>query len=432
LSTRRESGDPEPGGPLLGAVADDVTGATDLCSTLVAEGMRTIQTIGVVPDLELPGVAAVVVALKSRTAPVDEAVTQSRAALAWLRELGARQFFFKVCSTFDSTPDGNIGPVADALLDDLGADLAVVCPAYPTNGRTVYQGHLFVGDRLLSESSMARHPLTPMTDPDLVRVLGRQAARRVGLVPLSAVRAGPAAVGARLDELRRDGVSFAVADAVADEDLRTIGAAAADLPLVVGGSGVALGLPENFRRNGLLGGAAPPEPAPVHGPAVVLAGSCSAATQEQVRRMAARHPAIKVDVLAAVERQDGADALSAAALAALGREPVLVYSTSTPDEVTAVQQRVGADRAGAAVETLLGEVAKRLVDAGARRVVVAGGETSGAVMRALGVRALAVGPEIAPGVPWMTSLGEPRLALALKSGNFGGPDFFLEAVGEAA
>jgi uncharacterized protein YgbK (DUF1537 family) len=279
---------------------------------------------------------------------------------------------------------------------------------------------------------MARHPLTPMTDSDIVRVLGRQTARRVGLVPLSTVRAGPEAVGARLDELRGDGVSYAVADAVEDDDLRTIGTAAADRRLVVGGSGVALGLPENFRRSGLLGQAASVDGASVRGPAVVLAGSCSAATQEQVRRMAARYPAIKVDVLAAVEQQDVADALSAAALAALRHGSVLIYSTSTPDEVAAVQRRVGADRAGTAVETLLGEVAKRLVDGGARCVVVAGGETAGAVMRSLGIRALAVGPEIAPGVPWMTSLGEPRLALALKSGNFGGPDFFLEAVGEAA
>jgi len=417
---------------LLGAVADDVTGATDLCSTLVGEGMRTIQTLGVVPELDLPPVDAVVVALKSRTAPAAEAVADSRAALDWLRGLEARQFFFKVCSTFDSTPEGNIGPVADALLDDLGADLAVVCPAFPTNGRTVYQGHLFVGDRLLSESSMARHPLTPMTDPDLIRFLGRQTARGVGLVSLPVVHAGPEAVGARLRDLRREGVSYAVADAVEDDDLRTIGAASAELPLVVGGSGAALGLPENFRRRGLLGRAGPPAPPSVEGPAVVLAGSCSAATQEQVRRMAARHTAIRIDPLDAVRRPDGADALAAAAVRELERGPVLVYSTAAPDEVAEVQARVGVERAGSAVESLLGEVAKRLVDAGARRVVVAGGETSGAVMRALGVRALTVGPELAPGVPWMTSVGEPRLTLALKSGNFGGPDFFLDAVADAA
>jgi 3-dehydrotetronate 4-kinase len=417
---------------LLGAVADDVTGATDLCSTLVREGMRTVQTLGVVADLELPPADAVVVALKSRTAPVATAVADSRQALGWLREQGARQILFKVCSTFDSTPDGNIGPVADALLDDLGAEVALVCPAYPANGRTVYRGHLFVGDRLLSESPLARHPLTPMTDPDLVRVLGRQTARRVGLVPLEVVRAGAAAVTARVEELRRAGVSYAVADAVEESDLRVLGAAAAEHALVIGGSGIALGLPESFRRRGLLASAPAPEPPPVAGATVVLAGSCSAATLEQVRRMAARHSAVRVDVLAAATDGHAADSLAADALKRLEVGPVLVYTSAEPEEVARVQQRVGAERASAAGEALLGELARRLVAAGARRIVVAGGETSGAVLQALGVRALTVGPEIAPGVPWMTSVGDPPLALALKSGNFGGPDFFLEALEAAA
>ncbi len=413
--------------PLLGAIADDVTGATDLCNTLVRGGMRTVQTMGVARDVELPEVDAVVVGLKSRTAPVAEAVAGSTEALAWLRELGASRFFFKVCSTFDSTAEGNIGPVADALLDALGSELTLVCPAFPANGRTVYQGHLFVGDRLLSESSMAHHPLTPMTDSDLVRVLGAQTSRPVGLVPLAVVRAGAEAIGRRLEELRRAGVAHAIADAVADDDLRALGAAGAELPLLTGGSGLALGLPESFRRLGLLPERSPgAEAAPPRGPAVVLAGSCSAATREQVRRMAARFPAIRVDAL------DGdLESLAAAATAALADGPVLVYSTAEPDEVARVQARLGAARAGDLVESALGELASRLVDAGARTLVVAGGETSGAVLRALGIRALAVGPEIAPGVPWMRSLGEPALALALKSGNFGGPDFFLEAL-EAA
>ncbi|HZG35103.1 MAG TPA: 3-oxo-tetronate kinase [Gaiellaceae bacterium] len=417
---------------LLGAIADDVTGATDLCSTLVREGMRTVQTVGVVADLELPQADALVVALKSRTAPVAAAVADSRAALGWLREHGARQICFKVCSTFDSTPEGNIGPVGDALLDDLGADVALVCPAYPENGRTVYQGHLFVGDRLLSESPLARHPLTPMTDPDLVRVLGRQTARRVGLVPLDVVREGAAAVAARVEELRRTGVSYVLADAVNESDLRVLGAAAAEHALVIGGSGVALGLPENFRRRGLLAAAPAPEQPPAGGTAVVLAGSCSAATLEQVRRMAARHPAVRVDVLAATTEAGAAESLATNALQRLEEGPVLVYTSAEPDEVARVQQQVGAERAGAAAEALLGEVARRLVTGGARRIVVAGGETAGAVLQALGVRALTVGPEIAPGVPWMTSLGDPPLTLALKSGNFGGPDFFLEALEAAA
>ena len=414
---------------LLGATADDVTGATDLCNTLVREGMRTVQTMGVVRELELPEVDAVVVGLKSRTAPVAAAVRDSTAALAWLQELGARQFFFKYCSTFDSTPEGNIGPVGDALLDALDAEITVVCPAFPANERTVYQGHLFVGGQLLSESSMAYHPLTPMTDSNLVRFLGTQTRRRVGLVPHATVREGADAIARRLEELRRDGISYAVVDALVDDDLRAIGAACADLPLVTGGSGVAVGLPENFRRRGLLRDAERAATLPsIEGPAAVLAGSSSSATQEQVRRMAARFPAIKVDPVA---RDGDFDALTRTALARLDEGAVLVYSTAPPDEVARVQERLGAANASHAIEALFAALARRLVEHGARTLVVAGGETSGAVLQSLGIRALAVGDEIAPGVPWMRSLGEPPLSLALKSGNFGGPDFFLEAV-EAA
>jgi uncharacterized protein YgbK (DUF1537 family) len=275
---------------------------------------------------------------------------------------------------------------------------------------------------------MARHPLTPMTDPDIVRFLDKQTPRSVGLVGYAVVREGAEAIGRALDELGRDGISYAVVDALEDGDLRAIGEACATLPLVTGGSGVALGLPENFRRRGLLpDGAVATGPPPVEGPAVVLAGSCSAATQQQVRRMAARYPAIKVNVLD-VERDGGIEALAASAVGRLDEGPVLVYSTASPDEVAEVQRRLGVEQASLAVESLLGELARAFVANGVRRVVVAGGETSAAVVNALGVRALAVGSEIAPGVPWMTSLGDPPLALALKSGNFGGPDFFLEAL----
>jgi uncharacterized protein YgbK (DUF1537 family) len=413
-----------PRGPLLGAIADDVTGATDLCSTLVREGMRVVQTMGAAPDLELPEVDAVVVGLKTRTAPVDDAVRESLHALAWLRELGAGRFFFKYCSTFDSTPAGNIGPVADALLDALGADLTVVCPAYPANGRTLYEGHLFVHGRLLSESSLARHPLTPMTDPDIVRFLGLQTERPVGLVPYDVGRRGAAEIARRLGELREAGVGYAVTDALEDDDLRAIGEAAADLPLVTGGAGVAIGLPEGFRRQGLLAAGGDVAAAPrVDGPAVVLAGSSSEATQEQVRRMADRFPALAVGV------DTDLDTLVADVRSRLADGPVLVHATASADEVARVQARVGAAQAGALLESLLSRLAARLVaEAAVRRIVVAGGETSGAVASALGIRALAVGREIAPGVPWMTSLGDPALALAFKSGNFGGPDFFLEAL----
>ena len=413
--------------PLLGAIADDVTGATDLCSTLQREGMRTVQTFRAVTDLDPGEFDAVVVALKSRTAPTEEAVRDSLAALGWLQQLGVQQIFFKICSTFDSTPAGNIGPVSDALLDALGADITVVCPAYPANLRTLYQGHLFVGNRLLSESSVARHPLTPMTDPDIVRVLGRQTARGVGLVPHAVVTAGADAIAQAIGNLRAEGAAYAVVDALTDNDLRAIGTASADLPLVIGGSGVALGLPENFQRAGRLSAHPATAAEPARGPAVVLAGSCSSATQEQVQRMAERLPALKLPV-------DGTADLDAAAhqvAAHLARGPVLLYTTAPPEEVAEVQARVGAEVAQREAESLLAELARRAVAAGATRIVVAGGETAGAVLSALGIQALATGDEIAPGVPWMRSLGDPPLALALKSGNFGGPDFFLDALEDA-
>ena len=415
---------------LLGCIADDFTGATDLANMLVRAGMRTVQTIGVPDAAGVDGDPdAVVVALKSRTTPAADAVGRSLAALAWLKRGGARQFYFKYCSTFDSTDEGNIGPVADALLDALGARFTIACPAFPVNGRTIYRGHLFVGDVLLSDSPMRDHPLTPMRDANLVRVLGRQTRRRVGLVPQGVVRLGPDAIRAAFSRLQADGIAHAVVDAIADDDLMAIGAACRDLELVTAGSGIALGLPQNFRAAGLLperGDAAVLPDVP--GGAAVLAGSCSAATQAQVAAMARTHTAVALEPLVA-----DAEAMAARALAAVEADlaagrPFLVYSTATPAEVAAVQQALGRERAAARVEDAFALLARRLTERGVRRFVVAGGETSGAVVQALGVTALAIGPQIDPGVPWTTSLGAPRLALALKSGNFGATDFFLKAL----
>jgi uncharacterized protein YgbK (DUF1537 family) len=418
---------------LLGCIADDFTGATDLASMLVRAGMRTVQTIGVPDDARLAaGADAVVVALKSRTIPAAEAVSQSLAALAWLRGAGARQIYFKYCSTFDSTPAGNIGPVADALLEALGADFAIACPAFPENGRTIYKGHLFVGDVLLSDSPMKDHPLTPMTDASLVRVLAHQTKRTVGLVEHQAVRGGAAAIRARFDELRAQGSSYAVVDALADADLLAIGAACAGHALVTAGSGVALGLPQNFFAAGLM------QPrtdaarlAPAGGKPAVLAGSCSAATRQQVALMAARHPAHALDPLADPDpARLATKALTAIAPALEAGRPFLVYSTAEPAQVAEVQAKLGTARAATLVEDALALVAARIVASGVRRLVVAGGETSGAVVKALGVKALAIGPQIDPGVPWTATVGsEPRIALALKSGNFGAPDFFEKALG---
>jgi uncharacterized protein YgbK (DUF1537 family) len=414
---------------LLGSIADDFTGATDLANTLVRQGMRTVQLIDV-PDAatKLPDADAVVVALKSRTIPAADAVNQSLAALAWLERQGARQILFKYCSTFDSTDEGNIGPVADALLDRLGSDFTVFCPAFPENGRTIYKGYLFVADVLLSESGMRDHPLTPMRDPSLVRVLQRQTRHKVGLVPYATVSKGAPAISAAFAELRGKGFRHAVIDAVGDGDLLALGAAVADLRLITGGSGIALGLPENFRRAGLLARTESADALPiVRGLAAVISGSCSPATLAQVAAMRVQRPVFDIDPLALA---GGADVVGAAldfAAREIATGPVLISASAPPDQVRAVQEKLGRERAGTLVEEALAEIARRLVERGVRRLVVAGGETSGAVVKALGIKGLRIGPQIDPGVPWTASLGEPPLLLALKSGNFGGVDFFLRS-----
>ncbi len=415
-------------GVLLGAIADDFTGATDLSNTLARNGLRVVQTVGVPSaEIDLRDVEAVVVALKSRTATVEVAVAASLAALRWLFGLGARQFFFKYCSTFDSTPKGNIGPVADAILDDLGADFALVCPAFPANARTVYQGHLFVGQQLLSESSMKDHPLTPMSDPNLVRVMSEQSRHGVGLVAYDVVSTGIEATAEAFELLRTAGIRYGVVDALTNHDLETIGAAAASHRLITGGSGAALGLAANFRREGLLG---PPGDASLpeaEGTGAVLAGSCSQATRAQIACWQRDYPHFKLDA----DRIAAGDAVVDEALAwadEIAGQSVLIYSSAEPGEVSAIQKRYGREQAAAMIEDATGRIATGLVAQGARRLIVAGGETSGAVVSALGITGLKIGPEIDPGVPWMETLNEPRIALALKSGNFGSEDFFFKAL----
>ena len=414
---------------LLGAIADDFTGATDLCNTLVRRGTRTVQLIDVpAPETNILDAEAVVVALKSRTTPAAEAIEKSLAALTWLRGAGARQILFKYCSTFDSTDAGNIGPVAEALMEALGTDFTLYCPAFPENGRTIYLGYLFVGDVLLSESGMRDHPLTPMRDASLVRVLQRQCRGNVGLVPEYDVARGPVAIRDAFASLRQAGFRHAIVDAIEDHDLEAIGEAAADFPLITGGSGIALGLPENFRRQGLLDdNAAADALPPVTGAAVVLSGSCSEATRAQVAYLGERVPVFTIDPIAASAGRRIAEEALAWAKPRLGDRPILISATAPPEEVAAIQRVLGRERAGASVERVFADIARGLGAYGVRRLVIAGGETAGAVVQALGVTGLRIGRQIDPGVPWTVSLDQPMLALALKSGNFGASDFFLRA-----
>ena len=426
---------------LLGVIADDFTGAADVASMLVRAGMRTVLMIGVPGPGTVVAADAVVVALKTRTVPAQQAVHASLGALHWLQAAGMRQCYFKYCSTFDSTPAGNIGPVTNALMQALGTDFTIACPALPENGRTVFCGHLFVGDALLSDSGMRHHPLTPMHDANLVRVLQAQCTCRVGLLRHDVVALGSAAVADRLLALRRDGVGIAIVDAIANADLRTLAAAVVDLPLLTAGAGLALGLPAAYVERGWL---APDALAATLGRArgggVVLAGSCSQATQAQVRHwQQAGRPSLAIDARALARGEPVAAAALRWAEANLqsptqkneAGAAVLIYTTAPADELQAVQAELGALRAGALVEHGLAQIACGLVAQGVRRLVVAGGETSGAVVQALGVSQLRIGPAICPGVPWTQVEGRPAddaLHLALKSGNFGGPDFFDQAL----
>lgn len=412
----------------LGCIADDFTGATDLANNLVRNGMRVVQTIGI-PDRALDKeLDAAVVALKSRNIAPEDAVAQSLEALNYLLSQGAQQIFFKYCSTFDSTPRGNIGPVTEALMKALGVDFTIATPAFPDNGRSVFKGYLFVGDQLLNESGMRDHPLTPMNDANLVRVMQAQCSQKVGLIAYETILAGPDAIESRISELKSSGIPIAIVDAVSNDDLYRIAPALKDLRLITGGSGIAIGLPGNF------GLSVSPETAslpPATGYRAIISGSCSQATNLQVRNFidagGVAYPLNPLTLINNEPKKLVADIL-AWAKPLLASEPVLIYSTANPEEVKKVQSQLGIQAAGDAIEGLLANIAKGLVDLGVGQLVVAGGETSGACVKALGVDQILMGQQIDPGVPWCYASGlKQPLHLALKSGNFGFPHFFTSA-----
>ncbi|MEI7569540.1 MAG: 3-oxo-tetronate kinase [Alcaligenaceae bacterium] len=417
---------------LLGCIADDFTGATDLANNLVRAGMRVVQTIGVPKQPLEAEVDAVVVSLKTRTIAATQACAESLAALHWLQAQGAQQIYFKYCSTFDSTPQGNIGPVIDALMRALQTDFTIATPAFPDAGRTVFKGYLFVGATLLHESGMQDHPLTPMTDPSLVRVLAPQTRHQVGLIDYTVVAQGESAIRARIDALRAEGVAIAIVDAVSNADLLRLGAALSDMPLVTAGSGVAIGLPANF-------GIAPNDRASalprVGGLQAIVSGSCSRATNAQVAAfIATGAPALAIDPLRLQQGVSAIEQVIAEALAFsqahLAKGPVLVYSTAEPEALKHIQDQMGVHVAGQLVEQTLARIAVGLVKQGVGQLIVAGGETSGSVVQALGMTQLQIGAQIDPGVPWCagkTAVSEKTLHITLKSGNFGTPDFFSKA-----
>ena len=420
---------------VLGCIADDYTGASDLASMLSLNGLRTVQTIGVPRDsLDLPAADAVVVSLKSRSIPASQAVALSLEAEQWLRARGATHILFKVCSTFDSTDAGNIGPVLDALRARAGGGIVLVNPSFPENNRTVFQGHLFVGAMPLDESPMKDHPLNPMRDSSLVRVLGRQSAHPVALIPFAVVEHGAEAVRAALAEAAANGAGAAIADSVAARHLDAIGEAALDMPLSTGASGLGSSLARTLVARGAARAAGAPveRPAPLQGDmAAILVGSCSAATLRQVAVAEQEMPCLRLDVekLLSPASNEVPSAL-AWAQERLGSGPVLIASSGTPESVQALQNRHGAGVVGHAVEQALADLAEALVAGGVSRLIVAGGETSGAVVDRLGLEAFLIGDAIAPGVPVLYTVGgrHPGLVLALKSGNFGDEQFFERAL----
>jgi uncharacterized protein YgbK (DUF1537 family) len=412
---------------LLGCIADDFTGATDLANNLVRAGMRVVQTIGV-PNAPLSAeVDAVVVALKSRTISPQDAIDQSLQALQWLQGQGAQQIYFKYCSTFDSTAQGNIGPVTEALMHALQTDFTIATPAFPDNGRTVFKGYLFVGDVLLNESGMQHHPLTPMVDANLVRVMQAQCKSKVGLLSHKTIAQGTASIGQEITNLKQQGVRIAIVDAVSNDDLMRLGPALKGMPLVTAGSGVAIGLPQNF-------GLSPTPQASVlpkaSGLQAVVSGSCSQATNRQVANFkASGRPTFLIDPLHLKGSwEDLVQEALAWAQGHLATGPVLVYSTATPESVQAVQSELGVEAAGHQVEQALAAIARGLLQQGVHQLVLAGGETSGACVQALSIEQLQIGPQIDPGVPWChahTPMG--GVHITLKSGNFGTDDFFTKA-----
>ena len=414
----------------LGCIADDFTGATDLANMLVKGGLKTIQLLGTPSKNDVvPSVDAVIIALKTRTIPVEDAIEQSLQAMNWLKNAGAKQFFFKYCSTFDSTDEGNIGPVIDALMAGLETQFTIACPAFPETERTIFKGHLFVGDKLLSDRPMKDHPLTPMRDSNLVSTLSRQTSQKVGLVEYTNISGGPSEIKKAFNQLQKEDVAIAVTDVLNDEHLYFLGEAVKDFKLITGGSGIALGLPSQLKSHENH-----KEETTVHklpevlGKELILSGSCSEMTLAQVNEFSKKYCTLKLNPVELAESNSALDNAVDWVIQAKGKKPILVYASAPPDAVKEVQQRLGRDLASSTVENALAKIARAAVQNGFRRIVVAGGETAGAVVSKLGIKGIMIGEQIDPGVPTTVSIGNPSIGLVLKSGNFGSADFFEKAL----
>uniref|UniRef100_A6VYE0 3-oxo-tetronate kinase n=1 Tax=Marinomonas sp. (strain MWYL1) TaxID=400668 RepID=A6VYE0_MARMS len=414
---------------LLGVIADDFTGATDIAGFLVENGMRTIQVNGI-PSANMEiNADAVVVSLKSRSCPTEQAIEQSVAALKWLQAQGCKQFYFKYCSTFDSTTKGNIGPVTDALLDVLGEDFTIVCPALPVNGRTVFNGHLFVLGQLLSESGMRNHPVTPMTNSNLMDLMDAQSKGKTGLINYQSIEQGADAIIGEFAELKAQGKRYAVVDAFTAEHLNEIGKAVSSLKLVTGGSGLAAGIAKNWGEHLQDQTQAKQAGHPAKAPTVIFSGSCSVMTNKQVELYKAKASFFALDIEQCMSNENYVNEVFDWVISHANESLApIVYATADAEKLKTIQQQYGAEASSQAVETLFSMLAIKLQDSGIRNFIVAGGETSGVVTQSLKVDSFHIGPQIAPGVPWVKAINQD-LSLALKSGNFGDENFFTTAQG---
>ena len=413
----------------LGCIADDFTGATDLASMLARSGVNVSLRIGVPLSTPENTAEIEVIALKTRSISASKAIEESLSALKWLKEAGAKKYFFKYCSTFDSTAEGNIGPVSEALMNELKVDQTIYCPAFPENGRSIYMGNLFVGQKLLSESSMKDHPLTPMNDSNLMRLLSAQVSRRVGLADRIVVNSGVNSLKEKLISLKENDVPHVIVDAVADTDLDTIASACQDMDFITGGSALAMPLAEFYKASGKISANDNSfMNKKLNTGSIILSGSCSEMTIIQVKNFIQRGAAaFQLDPIDLAENgvKKVLDWLSSQDFT----KNIIIYATSNPDTVKKVQAELGVDMAGKIVEQGLSECAIAARELGIKNFIIAGGETSGAITKALNVRQLDIGIEIAPGVPWTFSgKRNNQIALSLKSGNFGSEEFFTEAL----
>jgi len=408
---------------IFAGLADDITGGMELAAVLAGQGVDCSFVTN--PDRVQLNREAVVIAQKTRTCAPRDALRMTACGLRAAMRANAAQIFFKYCATFDSTAKGNIGPCADFIARELGVDFTLFVPSFPEAERYVFQGHLFVQDRLVSESPKRFDPLTPMTDPDLVRVLQAQTAVVVGRLPLSILHRGPAAAEVHLTALRHDGVGYAIADAISNDDLAALAELTAEWRFMTGNSTIAGFYPPIWRRQGLIPpDRGPPSLPPIDGPAVVLAGSCADRTLEQLVAFEHHRPVIRIDPLEAAQR-DLVPELFAQVQARLADGPIAIASSARPADVKNVQDKLGVTGAAATIEDLLGRLASQLRRAGVRRFLVAGGETSGAILDHLGIESMQVGRYEAAGVGRAVSEQENPIALCLKSGKLGPVDMFL-------